>query len=656
MARMSGFLPSVHLGSPRLLATLTCTIAAAVSIAVPGNALAAPYHLPAQAVDNIVPPPPDVTADALPDGPGKPATFTFSSTATDVVSFRYGWSDPPLKEVAATTTTDTNGATIKAATVTTTAERYGQNTLYVYAIDATGNKGDDARYEFLVGRPAPAVARWGLETYPGVDRDAALADRQPALAGDTPLSATSVDWVDDVRLIGAQTPTFANNSASVMSTSNPVVDVNRSFSVAAWLRIGLDGQVLPGANKAAVTQVGDRLSSFGVGYRGESKRWAFWMHQTDKDNSPSVWATSPTAPVLGAWTHVAGVYDAAERQLRLYVNGTAVASTTVGTAPSWSTARSINLGRDLFNRRTTAYWKGSIADVQVFDRALVGHDFTGQVASDPESGGIDEPSILAPTEVGRWDFENAVPCYAPEGPATCEAVDGLGWNRRLALTAGADIGLGNRNQGLLLDGQHWIEDPFDPQFGAVTQEYGRSQRNTAAVGQPAQWQDTPVLRTDQSFTVSAWVRLNQTNRYQTVASQDGAVNGGFYLYYATDDGGTWKFTMLPSTTAANDQASSATAPAVGLDRWHHLVGVLDIGARQIRLYVDGSLAATANLPAEWQLWQADGPLTVGRTRIQGVDKDWLDGALDNVAVYQGALTDAAVNTLHDAEAVIEPFE
>jgi hypothetical protein len=110
------------------------------------------------APDTTVPPPPTITAATLPTGPGTGGTFTFSVAASDAVKFRYGWRSPPLNEIAAT------GTATKTATVSLTAPFYGQNTLYVHAIDATGNKGNDATLDLAVTRPAPALARWGLET------------------------------------------------------------------------------------------------------------------------------------------------------------------------------------------------------------------------------------------------------------------------------------------------------------------------------------------------------------------------------------------------------------------------------------------------------------------------------------------------------------
>ena len=118
--------------------------------------------------------------------PGEKVTFGFSSTDTSVTKFRYGWTFPGTIEVPATTAcsyhvpTGTN-ICYRIGSVSLSVPKYGQNTLHVRAYDGAGNPGDGSA-EFIAGRPSPAIARWGLETLPGVTTSAALADGQPAWA------------------------------------------------------------------------------------------------------------------------------------------------------------------------------------------------------------------------------------------------------------------------------------------------------------------------------------------------------------------------------------------------------------------------------------------------------------------------------------------
>lgn len=609
--------------------------------------------------DTTVPPTPTITPGTVP-GPGEPITFYFSTATLDVVKFRYGWTNPPTTEVTAIgeVIDPLRNTYRKTATVTLTVPRYGQNVLWVRGIDEVGNLGNIGSRQITVGRPSPPVARWGLETYPDQTQAQALEDKQPSLAGDTPLTSSNATWTSDVRLMGGQTANF-NGSSSYLSTASPVLDVTKSFGVAAWVKLGASGAPLPTSNIAAVVQDGDRVDSFVLGYSGAGKAWQFWMHGQDVDNTATVGtARGSVTPVTGRWTHLAGVYDATSRTAYLYVDGQLAGSASVSTPPQWSTNRRVAVGREFWNGASTSFWPGQIADVQLFDRALVDHDFTGQLKSDPMSGGVDEPGILAPIEVGRWDFELARPCYIQDRADTCDAADGTPFGRWLGLRRGSAVGAGNRGNGLDLDGYYFPDD--NPEPWETTSEWGRSAYKTGLTppdadgNQNTVWQDTAVVRTDQSFTVAAWAKLDRTDLYQMVLAQDGSVNSGFYLYYAPENGGLWKFKMLrDAATPDNTQATYAEAPAPDpTNSWHHLVGVMDAGRRQLRLYVDGELKVTSTLNAAWQPWQASGPLTVGRAYNES---NQLWGGIDDVDVFQGAMTDAQVKTLYDTQIVTDPI-
>lgn len=588
-----------------------------------------------------VPAAPTITNGTVP-GPGRPIAFTFTlaqDSGATITKFRYGWNGPAT-DIAAT------GTTTKTATVTLTVPKYGQNTMWVRALDGVGNLGNIGSKEITVGRPSPAVARWSLETYPGVTVAQALADRQPALAGDTPLTATSVTWPSDTRLVAGQTAHLGGSS--YLATTGPVVDTTKSFSVAAWARL-----TDTSGNRMIATQLGSVRARFMLYYSSSSGTWRFWMYDEDTTATAGSSVVGP-APVLGQWVHLAGVYDATAKRISLYVNGTVV-GTSAHTAV-WNATGPFDVGRTVTSGSGSGQFQGDIADVQVFDRVLVDHDFTGMLKSDPDSGGFDEPGILTPVTVGQWSFNAGVPCYLQDLQDTCEAPDGTGFARWMALTRGSDIGAGRGgSSGLALDGRYFPAE--NPEPWEATTEYGESALktgvDTSGPDPLTLWQRTSVLRTDQSFTVSAWARLDRLDVYQMVLGQDGPNSSAFFLYYAPENGGVWKFKVYASAASTdNTGATYAVGPAPAADTtWYHLVGVLDAGKRQIRLYVDGDLAQASTLNAAWQPWQATGPLSVGRALGSGGRiYDRLYGVIDDVVAYQGAMTDAQVHALYDSQA------
>jgi hypothetical protein len=52
----------------------------------------------------------------------------------------------------------------------------------------------------------------------------------------------------------------------------------------------------------------------------------------------------------------------------------------------------------------------------------------------------------------------------------------------------------------------------------------------------------PVVRTDASFTVMAWVKMAGASGFHTAVSQDGDSVSGFFLQYSSDDR-RWAFSM-----------------------------------------------------------------------------------------------------------------
>lgn len=612
-------------------------------------------------VDTTVPPV-KVTPVELPAGPGKSGRFKITSPAGDVSSFRYGWTEAVISPATPLTETGVAGSY---AIVTVAAPKYGINTLYAQAIDSTNNKGYGSA-EFKVDRPSPPVARWGLETNPNVTQSAALADGQPTLAGDTPLTGSGASWTDKGRVVGAKNATLTGVGA--LSTQSGVVDTTKSFAVAAWARLDqvTDFQTL-------VSQDGTRSANFQLQFRPEDRNgdgavdrsWCFTSRLSDTDAASFTAACALNTVTADRWTHVAGGYDAAAKKLRLWIDG--VLKAEVDAPAAWAAAGPLRVG----NRRHTAtqwhdYLYGSVADVQIYDRMLVQHDFTGQLAADEDSGGVNEPGMLQPVEVGRWDFEAATNC--PNEPAeagTCEAPDGAAWGRRLRLTYGTAVdSAGHRGRGGVFSATHYTENPDSPNYGAAVRTYGRSQNNTAPAEGTPLWADGPVLRTDQSFTISVWVQIENATSTMTAVAQKGGKQSPFYLgtRNSTVDGVSgMRFEVM---TASADAATGETythviAPDVlTLDNtpdWTHLTFVYDAAAKVQRLYINGDIKTERPVAGSWN---AGGPLLVGNSYytndagVGGYTDQW-HGGIDDLHAYQGALTGAQVAALHEEQAIPE---
>jgi hypothetical protein len=197
---------------------------------------------------------------------------------------------------------------------------------------------------------------------------------------------------------------------------------------------------------------------------------------------------------------------------------------------------------------------------------------------------------------------NGIHFYAFDG--TTE--DAVG-NNDATLVAGATFAEGKNGQGVALNGSSQYVDT-----GAA------------------------LLETSGNYTATAWLKLNKADgAFQTVVSQDGPRDSAFFLQYSGQD---QRFAM----SFPGQRALSPAKPNPG--QWYHLTGVRDVVKGELKLYVDGELVATksaCSLAAA-----STGNTVIGRARFGGNQVDFLDGTVDQVHLFDRALTDAEVRTLY----------
>ena len=89
---------------------------------------------------------------------------------------------------------------------------------------------------------------------------------------------------------------------------------------------------------------------------------------------------------------------------------------------------------------------------------------------------------------------------------------------------------------------------------------------------------TAPMRTDESFAVSAWVKLTAADSNTgVVMSQDGAANSNFQLHYSGVEK-AWVFGMRTTPSATTAVRVFSREPAVA-GHWTHLTGVFNAGAK-----------------------------------------------------------------------------
>ena len=175
--------------------------------------------------------------------------------------------------------------------------------------------------------------------------------------------------------------------------------------------------------------------------------------------------------------------------------------------------------------------------------------------------------------------------------------------------------------------------------GGATFAPGKNGEAVALNGS-GQYVDTgaALLDTGKNYTASAWVRLNKADgAFQTFVSQDGDRDSAFFLQYSGQD---QRFAM----SFPGIRALSPTKPNPG--QWYHITGVRDVVKGELKLYVDGELVATKSACALDA--SSTGNTVIGRAKFGGNQVDFLDGTIDQVHLYDRALTDAEVHTLYES--------
>jgi len=396
-------------------------------------------------------------------------------------------------------------------------------------------------------------------------------------------------------------------------TDRPVIEPDASYTVAAWVKLDR----LPGQDQyVAVSQDGRWDSRFKLGVSrgwGMPNGWIFAANAADTPDdsvagSQPAWVQSDIAEQVGVWTHLAGVYDHEAGQIRLYVNGR-----LSGTAPftnAQPAASSLVFGRWQNEGFRVGAWPGTIDDVQVTQRALSAAELATWMEW-PKYG----PNA-------RWTFDDG------SGSLATDASDN---DHTLALVERASWVTVASGKALRLDGQTSPDWAYDGAQGRTGE---------------------PVVPAASSFTVAGWGRLDGLGANAALLSQDGVNDSGFSLLYDRA-ANAWSFRMAKQDSLTSDEYAVARGGIPQAGVWTHLAGVYDHSAGTLKLYVNGTLAATSSYRAAWF---ANRAFVVGREfgSGYGAPMSWWKGEVDDVHVLDHAATATEIAQIKGNPPVPQP--
>ncbi|MDE3724343.1 LamG domain-containing protein [Nocardiopsis sp. N85] len=530
---------------------------------------------------------------------GRTGDFTFSNNGVeDADSYYYSLNDTSCETKASLSAP---GASV---TIALTPRHSGANMIYARTVDAFGNSSPcELAYYFLVSPPSGPLSHFTFDEGQGTTAvDSVKSDRAAVSTGE-------VDWT---RGRVGRTPSGGHrlegtavevSGGSHLRTDGPVVDTSGAFSVSAW--VYLDGT--PTENLAAVAQDGDRNSGFYLGYQHiEGGRWVFKQAPSDTDNvSVSHRAISAEAATAGVWTHLLGTFDPENGELALYVNGDKQATATQRTP--WNADGDFVISGARYHGEHIGTWLGAIDDVRVWDRVISDEVY------------VDDPE--ARSEV--WNLANRP--IALEGRWKLDEYEGT------AVADSSDHGLTGTLHGDPLTA--WNQAVNDVTFApGVSLDRSKSERIST---------QGPAVRTDRSYSVAAWVRLDEVGANTAAVSQSGNDHSAFTLAYQhTYDWNNWVMKLPPEDrTGATGwhRALSDEAPEFG--RWTHLAATYDHTRREATLYVDGIKNGTVQVP---NAWHASGPVLIGGGLFEKNFADSWAGDISDVHIYQGVLSESEI--------------
>ena len=147
--------------------------------------------------------------------------------------------------------------------------------------------------------------------------------------------------------------------------------------------------------------------------------------------------------------------------------------------------------------------------------------------------------------------------------------------------------------------------------------------------------------------MSAWVKLTRPPTFSGILGTrfggehtfDMKVNDA-KVHGDIGDGEKWIETQV--NFYADDTGSNGQGGDLDLDRWYHIVYVID-GANQLcRLYLDGDLKKAIPFDGAPRLMQPGQEMRIGNSSSD----EFMDGVIDDVRIWKAALSAEQVSALH----------
>ncbi|MFZ5917452.1 MAG: DUF7507 domain-containing protein [Chloroflexota bacterium] len=535
--------------------------------------------------------------------------------------------------------------------------------------------------------PADMIAYWRLDETTGSTYDDYYNGHDAQCAGDCPTPAAG--HIDGGQAFNGSTTGLDAPAVPGDDSLNWAVD--EDFTIELWAQV--DVGACSGGNQVIVGRDDTSPSNpihWWVGCRDGGEA-TFYL--TDGGGT-SAGVAGITDLRDASWHHIVAVRDASANRIRIYVDGAEENATVVTyTAGFGSSTAALNIG--WINIAPYYHYDGALDELALYDRALSAdevrqHHNEGLAArwycqsGDYAAIIVSEPVTEATAgRVYTYDVEAAgdpTPSYAlltrPDG-MTIDSESGLiSWTPTVAQegdhaveveasnTQGADtqnftitVAKGTVCPVDML--AYWkldetggaaYDDFFDGLDGECAGQCPATATGMINGGQIFNGSDTGIdvpadaafdWSVSDSFSIEFWMRSDSacaTGNQVIIGRDDSSTPMQWWVGCQT--GGNARFYLQDS----NNNTAQVSGGLIVDDAWHHIVAIRDAGANRIRIYVDG-VGQSSFVVFGAGFGSATAELNIG----------WLDlapyyhfeGSLDEVAIYDRALSEAEIQQHHD---------
>ena len=295
---------------------------------------------------------------------GRPGKFRLSDPGSTITGFSYSFSGGALSTFIAA---GKNGT----ATLSITPDNGSQITLSVWAVNGSGGSLSPVTtfviQAILARGNVATLAWWKFSGGRGMTAADATGNSNTAkLTGDATPNCAKVAAPDGYKcslLIGGR-----GGQALVSPSLMPIVAINGSFSVAAWVNV-----TKCAFSCVALSEDATQVFQFELKYQrvcragGKSGAcWKFSMPHQDLAGAADYNAVSPPGSAkLGTWTQLIGTFNAGHGMLQLYVDGAAFGQVMFISPWADSPTGLVRIG-NLIPGGAQHDWTGRISDVCLF--------------------------------------------------------------------------------------------------------------------------------------------------------------------------------------------------------------------------------------------------------------------------------------------------